>query len=144
MHGESCRAKGHEMNDDFGRLLLRLTLAATLLLHGVAKIISGVDPIAGMLANAGLPTQLAYAVFIGEVLAPILIVIGVWTRMAALVVVVNMIVAVALVHSGDFLKLTSTGGWALELQAFYLFVALAIVLLGAGRYSMGGTKGRWN
>ncbi len=132
------------MNDDFGRLLLRLTLAATLLLHGVAKIISGVDPIAGMLANAGLPTQLAYAVFIGEVLAPILIVIGVWTRMAALVVVVNMIVAVALVHSGDFLKLTSTGGWALELQAFYLFVALAIVLLGAGRYSMGGTKGRWN
>ncbi|MDO8301032.1 DoxX family protein [Lacisediminimonas sp.] len=132
------------MNDDLGKLILRLTLAATLLLHGVAKMISGVGPIAGMLGTAGLPTQLAYAVFIGEVLAPILIVIGVWTRMAAMVVVINMIVAVALVHSGDFLKITSTGGWALELQAFYLFVALAIVLLGAGRYSMGGTKGRWN
>lgn len=132
------------MNNDFGKLLLRLTLASMMLFHGVAKIVGGVGPIAGMMTNAGLPSQLAYLVFIGEVLAPILVAIGVWTRMASLVLVINMIVAVALVHSGDFLKVTSTGGWALELQAFYLFVALALVFLGAGRYSVGGASGRWN
>jgi putative oxidoreductase len=37
-----------------------------------------------------------------------------------------------------------TGGWALELQGFYFFTALAVALLGAGRYSMGGISGRWN
>ncbi len=132
------------MNQDLGKLVLRLTLAAVLLFHGVAKMINGVGPIAGMVTNAGLPSQLAYLVFVGEVLAPILLAIGVWTRMAALVVVVNMLVAVMLVHRGDFLKITSSGGWALELQAFYLFVALAIVFLGAGRYSMAGSGGRWN
>ena len=132
------------MHNDLGKLLLRLTLATMMLFHGVSKIVGGIGPIAGMLTNAGLPSQLAYLVFVGEVLAPILVAIGVWTRMASLVLVINMIVAVALVHSGDFLKITSTGGWALELQAFYLFVALALVFLGAGRYSVGGASGRWN
>jgi len=42
------------------------------------------------------------------------------------------------------LSLDQSGGYALELQAFYLFSALVIALIGAGRYSMGGERGRWN
>lgn len=132
------------MNDDLGKLVLRLTLAVLLLFHGVAKLIGGVGPIAGMLSSAGMPSQFAYLVLVGEVLAPALIAFGIWTRLAALVVMGNMIVAVVLAHSGQLMSISKTGGWALELQGFFLFVALAIALLGAGSYSVGGQKGRWN
>jgi putative oxidoreductase len=81
---------------------------------------------------------------VGEVLAPILVVIGFLTRPAALVICINMIVAVYLVHASQIFTLNNTGGWALELQGMYFFTGLAIALLGAGRYSVGGTASRWN
>jgi putative oxidoreductase len=69
---------------------------------------------------------------------------GLFTRAAAGVVVINMIVALGLVHMADLFALTKQGGWALELQGLYLFGALTVVLLGAGRFSIGGKNGRWN
>jgi putative oxidoreductase len=83
-------------------------------------------------------------VYVGEVLAPLLVIVGFWTRPAALVIAINMIFAVALVHTSQFFTLAKTGGWALELQGMYFFTAVAISLLGAGRYSLGGATGRWN
>jgi putative oxidoreductase len=127
--------------DDAGKLVLRAIL---ILFHGVSKLIGGVGFIAGMLAKASLPAGIAYLVYIGEVIAPLLILIGLYTRAAALVVVVNMIVALLLVHTGQFFTLSNTGGWALELQGMYLGSAVALALLGAGRYSIGGAGGRWN
>lgn len=130
--------------DDAGKLLLRAALAILLLFHGISKLIGGVGFISGMLAKAGLPASLAYLVYIGEVVAPLFILAGVFTRAAAAVVVINMIVALLLVHTGDVLTLSKTGGWALELQGFYLVTALAVAILGAGRFSLGGTGGRLN
>jgi len=115
-----------------------------LLFHGVAKLVGGIGGISAALTQAGMPGALGYLVYIGEVLAPLLLIVGVWTRVAAFVVVINMVVAVALAHVGQLLSLDQTGGYALELQAFYLFSALVIALIGAGRYSMGGERGRWN
>lgn len=129
---------------DAGKLVLRVVLAILLLFHGVSKVIGGVGMIAGMLAKAGLPPAVAYLVYIGEVVAPLLILAGLFTRAAALIVVVNMIVALLLVHTGQFFSLADTGGWALELQGMYLGSAVALALLGAGRYSIGGVGGRWN
>lgn len=131
-------------SDDLGKLVLRAALALLLLFHGVSKLIGGVGFIAGMLAKAGMPSAIAYLVYIGEVVAPVLILLGIWTRAAALVVVINMIVALLLVHTSQFFSMSKTGGWALELQGFYLFAAVAVALLGAGRYSIGGIGGRWN
>lgn len=130
--------------DDAGKLLLRVAIGVLVLLHGVFKFSAGVGFIAGMLAKAGLPGGLAYLVFVGEVVAPLLLIAGVWTRAAALVVVINMVVAIGLVHMDGLFALTKQGGWALELQGLYLFGALAIALLGAGRHSVGGPNGRWN
>jgi putative oxidoreductase len=48
------------------------------------------------------------------------------------------------VHLSQLTALADTGGWALELQGMYLGAALAIALLGAGRFSLGGGNGRWN
>jgi putative oxidoreductase len=59
-------------------------------------------------------------------------------------VAVNMIVAVALAHIPQFFTMSKTGGWALELQGFYFFTAVAVALLGAGSYSIGGRSGKFN
>lgn len=108
--------------------LLRITLALLLLLHGWAKITHGIGGIEKMVASHGLPAWLAYGVYLGEVVAPVLLLIGVWVVPAALIVVGNMLVALALVHTGHFLSLSSNGGWALELQAFFIVSALVVAL----------------
>jgi putative oxidoreductase len=85
-----------------------------------------------------------YGVYIGEVVAPLLILVGLFTRPAALIVAINMIVAVLLAHTSQFFTLNETGGWALELQGMFFFAAVTVALLGAGRYSIGGANGRLN
>jgi uncharacterized membrane protein YphA (DoxX/SURF4 family) len=87
--------------EDIAKLLLRVSLGLLMLFHGVAKINNGIDPILGAVAQAGFPAALAYGVYVGEVVAPLLLIVGVWTRAAAIVVAVNMLVAVALVHLKD-------------------------------------------
>src|SRR5512135_932382 len=104
---------------DLGKLVLRLTVGVLTLLHGLGKIASGPAFILDLVAKNGLPPAFGYLVYVGEVLAPLLLIVGVWTRPAALVVAINIVVAVALVHTGELLKLGTAGGWALELQGFY-------------------------
>jgi putative oxidoreductase len=124
------------MKDDIGRLILRLALGVLILLHGIAKLRSGVDPIAGMVARAGLPEFLAYGVYIGEVVAPLMVIAGWYSSIGAAVIAVNMLIAIGLAHRADLLLLGRTGGWALELQGLYLVMAIAVALLGPGRYSV--------
>jgi putative oxidoreductase len=67
-------------SDDMGKLVLRSALAILILFHGIAKLTGGVAFITGMVANFGLPPALGYLVYVGEVVAPLLVLIGVWTR----------------------------------------------------------------
>ena len=124
------------MREDVGKLILRLTVGVLMLLHGVAKISGGVGGIGGMLQSAGLPAALAYGAYVGEVLAPLLVIIGFYARIGALLMVVNMLFAIGLAHMKDIFLLTKTGGWAIELQAFFLLSALAVALIGPGRYAI--------
>ncbi len=141
-HDNAARPSADQ--NDAGKLVLRVVLGLLILCHGVSKLIGGIGPVTGALGKAGLPPALAYLVFIGEVLAPILLIVGVWTRPAALIVAINMIVVVVLVHTSQLFTMTKNGGYGLELQAMYLFAAIAVAMLGAGRYSAGGNAGRWN
>lgn len=122
--------------DDIGKLILRLALGILMLLHGIAKLTGGVAGIEGMLGNAGLPTLLAYGVYLGEVLGAVLIILGFYTRIGAALIVINMIFAIALAHSQQLFQLTPQGGWALELQGMFLFTALALAFTGPGRLSI--------
>jgi len=124
-------------SDDFGKLVLRLTLGGLLLCHGVHKILTGIDPIRAMIGAHGVPDYLAFGVYAGEVLAPIFIILGLFARIGGVLVMINMIVAILLVHAGMLIGLNGEGGYALELQAFYLFGGLAVALLGAGRIAVG-------
>ncbi|WP_038908771.1 DoxX family protein [Dickeya oryzae] len=123
-------------HQDGGKLLLRLTVGILLLFHGVAKIQNGVGWISGMLAQHGLPGFIAYGAYIGEVLAPILIILGVLTRLSAAVVAFNLLVATLLVTLGKLFTITNVGAWGLEGEAFYFLCSLVIMLLGSGRYSV--------
>src|SRR5690606_1852647 len=132
------------MAQDAGKLVLRVADGGLVLLHGSAQIINGPSHILGMMARLGMPEVFGYAVYIGEVLAPSLVIIGLLTIPAALIIVVNLIFAIVMAHGDQLFTLTKSGGWALELQGMFLFGALAIALLGAGRYSAGGSYGKWN
>jgi putative oxidoreductase len=124
-------------NEALGKLILRLTVGVLMLFHGVAKITSPatVDYIGGVLTGSGLSSVLAYGVYVGEIIAPLMVIFGIYCRYGAIIMVVNMIFAIMLMHMNDIFVLTDHGGWRLELQGFFLFGALAIVFLGSGRHA---------
>lgn len=123
-------------HDDFGRLLLRLMVGGLMLFHGLHKLIGGIDGIAGMLVSKGLPGFIAYGVLIGEVLCPLLIILGVLTRPSALVLAFTMVVAWLLVGINKTGMLDATGAWAIESIVYFFIGSLAVAFLGAGRYSV--------
>jgi len=131
-------------NPELGLLILRVTTGGLLLFHGTGKLLHGVSGISGLLQSKGLPGFISYGAYAGEVIAPLLLIIGLYTRPAALVLAFNMLVAVLLVHTGDLLRLGENGEWALELHAFYFFGAIAVALLGPGKLSWSRGKGRWD
>jgi putative oxidoreductase len=124
------------MGDDFGKLVLRLALGILVLLHGISKVKGGVGFITPLVTGIGLPPWVSYGVYIGEIVAPIMVILGLFTRVGAFVIFVNMVFAVVLVHRPELLTLTNQGGWALELQAMFMFTALALTFLSPGRYAM--------
>ena len=126
------------ISEDKAKLILRLTVGILVLLHGIAKVTNpgSVDYIGSLFNNFYLPGFLAYAVYIGEIVAPIMLIVGYRTKLAAGLISITLLVAIILAHAGDIFRLTEYGGWAIELQAMYLLTALAIVGLGAGKYAI--------
>lgn len=126
------------MNESVGKLILRLTLGILILFHGVSKLMGGVSELSGAVTAAGLPAFVTYGVYVGEVIAPILVLLGWYSRIGAALIAVNMLFAIALVHRAEIFTLANTGGWALELQGMFLFTAIALALMGPGRFSING------
>ena len=93
--------------------------------------------ISGLLVEDGLPGFIAYGVLIGEVVAPILIIVGLFTRPAALVLAFTMIVAWLMVGTGKTFALDAVGAWAIESLVYFFIGSLAVAFLGAGRYAVG-------
>ncbi len=126
------------MLDDTGKLILRLALGIMILMHGIAKLSGDLSGIEGMLTGAGLPAILAWGVYIGEILAPVLLILGLYARVGAVLIAINMLVAIGLAHTHELFELTAQGGWALELQGMFLFAAVALALTGPGHLSIKG------
>ena len=132
----AAMSKNSPVAEHTGKLILRLTLGVLILFHGYSKITKGVSGIEGLVQGVGLPGWVAYGVYIGEVLAPILVIVGYYARAGGLIIAANMVFAIALSHSKQLLDIGKSGGWALELQAFFLLVGLVIALIGPGRYAL--------
>jgi putative oxidoreductase len=125
------------MNESTGKLILRIALGVLVLLHGISKLRNGIDWLDGALAGAGLPVFFKYGVYVGEVLAPLAVLAGFYSRIGAWLIAVNMLFAFGLVFGSElFLLNPQTGGLKLELEYIYFFSAIALALIGPGRYSV--------
>ncbi|MBC8754845.1 DoxX family protein [Kordia sp. YSTF-M3] len=130
-------------NKDTGLLIHRVSISVLILFHGIANMSSNYSFIKTLLSGVGLPAFIAYFVFIGEIVAPLLIIVGYRARLASLIVAFNMLIAILMAHTSDIFSLNQFGGWAIELQGLYLFGAVSLVFLGAGKYA-GSSSSIWD
>ena len=111
-------------------------LGGLMLFHGVHKAIHGIGFIKSLVVAYGLPEILAYGVYVGEIVAPLLLILGWKSRIWAGVIAFNMAVAIYLTQISSFLKVGGHGAWALEVPMFYMLSALVVVFLGSGKYAI--------
>ena len=120
----------NSLSNDIGLALLRIAPSAMMLTHGIPKfqnILNGNLEFADPLGIGATPSL--FLTVIGEVICPILIIIGFKTRFSALPPAITMAVAAFIVHSADpFGKK--------EMALLYLIFFVVIMLLGPGRYSV--------
>ena len=120
---------------DIAKLLLRLSVGILMMFHGIHKLMHGIEGIKSMTTSAGLPEFLAYGVYVGELIAPIFIILGIYARAAAAILSFNMLMAIGLAYGFSF-SLTKHGGLAMELPLMFFIMSLLIVLLGSGKYAV--------
>ncbi len=130
-------------NSDLGKLLLRLSLGIMMLFHGVSKLQHGYGFVEQMLVKSGFPGYFSHGILVGELLAPFFMILGLYTRQAALIMSFVMVMAIYLVHTKELFSVTAHGGYALELQVLYLFGSLAVFFSGAGRFNISNGRGAW-
>ena len=116
---------------------VRLAVGIVFLVHGVGKLFNvgptamGISGFAGFLTSLGVPAASVAAVLVAlvETVGGLLILIGLWTRVAALLLAVNMVVAILLVHIS---KGFSAAGGGYEFALVLFLSSVALVLGGAG------------
>jgi putative oxidoreductase len=131
-------------HENGGKLILRVMIGFMLLLHGISKMKGGVDWMGDMLAAHHLPGFIRYGVYIGEVVAPALLIIGMFSRPAGLVVAFNMFMAVLLARSADMFAVGQSGGWKIEVEMLFALGGIAVYCLGAGKYSVSRGQGKFD
>lgn len=131
---ESFFAKLHSY--DLSALLLRLALGGLMLMHGIHKLKNGIGGIEKMLVNNGLPEFMAYGTYIGEIFSPALLILGLYTRLNALVIALTMVVAIYVAYGSKLLALTPQGGLLIELPLLFLVGAIALILMGGGKWGL--------
>ena len=128
------------LNEDIGKLILRISIAGLMLFHGFFKLANGLDGVKYLVTNAGLPEFFAYGSFLGEIIFPILIILGLFTRISAIFLAITMVFAIFLAYGGDLFSLGKMGGPVIELPLLYLLGAISIMFIGAGKYSLDAKK----
>lgn len=118
-------------NMDLGLLILRVGLSGLMLRHGIDKLLAFIGGDMSIVGNPiGIGELLSsILILIAEFIAPVLIIIGLKTRLMSIPVIIAMAVAAFVAHAGDPLAKK-------ELALLYLVGFLAIGLMGAGKLSM--------
>lgn len=120
----------------YAALVLRVALGALFLAHSSLKLFVFTPAgTAKFFGSLGLPAELAYLVIAVEVFSGIALILGIWTRYAALAGIPILLGAIFTVHgaSGFFFS-NPKGGW--EFPAFWAIALLAQALLGDGAFAL--------
>ena len=129
-------------NADAGLLLLRLAFFGTFFLHGFHKLFHGVGDGFQLLVNGGFPGQLMYFVYVSEVLAPVLILLGIYTRISILTIIPTMLIIFLVLPFP--IGFDVHGALTIEVQVYFTLVPLALFFTGPGRYRLMQNKsGNW-
>jgi putative oxidoreductase len=121
---------------DIAKLVLRLSLAFMMIFHGIDKVINGISGVRFLTTNAGLPEFFAYGVFIGELVFPVLIAFGLYSRVASIGLAFNMLMAILLAHGSSLFELGKHGAPTIELPFLYLVICIVIFLQGPGKFAV--------
>jgi putative oxidoreductase len=124
------------LNLDVALLVLRVVLAVIMIYHGWPKVTDLGGTIEGF-TGMGVPLPALSAIFatVAEVGGGLLLLIGVLTDVAGLLIAIDMLGAIVVVHAKNGFAVNEGGfEWPLALLA----MALAIALAGPGRYAVGG------
>jgi putative oxidoreductase len=120
--------------NDFALAILRVSFSGMMLTHGIPKINMLVENASGFPDPIGIGSTASLVLaIIGEVVAPLFVLIGFKTRIAAIPVVITMAIAGFVVHINDDFA-------SKEKALLYLSAFIVIALVGAGRYSVDGRK----
>lgn len=125
---------GSAISYDLGLLIIRLFTGALMLTHGfpkLQKLVAG-DLQFGDPLGVGQEISLVLAV-LAEFVCSILVILGLFTRVAVIPLAVTMAVAFFIVHSADPLQIK-------ELSLVYLTVFVGLFFTGPGRYSIDGKR----
>lgn len=126
-----------------GLLISRIAIGFPMLFYGIGKVVHGIGFIQQVLVDKGLPAFFGYGVYVGEVIAPLLLLLGWRTRLAAAVFAVNCMTAILLVQSSLIFSLNENGGWAIELLLLYALMAVSLFFTGGGKYAL-STSNPWD
>lgn len=120
----------------YAALLLRVSLGALFLAHaGLKFFVFTPAGAAKFFGSVGLPPELAYLTITAEVLGGIALILGLWTRIAAIAVVPILLGAIYTVHgAAGFFFTNAHGGW--EFPAFWTIALIVQALLGDGAYAL--------
>lgn len=129
-------------NSDVGVLIVRIALGGIIFFHGFHKITHGIADQYEILANNGIPGVFIYFVYVSEVLAPVLIVLGILTRLSSLTIIVTMIV---IFYALPFpIGIDEHGAMNIESQLYFLLLSVALFFTGPGRYVLKkNNSGNW-
>lgn len=116
-------------NTDLGLLVLRVGISGMMLTHGISKLLQVIDGDMSFGDPIGIGAAATkILIVIAEFLCPVLIIIGIKTRLATIPPIIAMAVAAFIVHGGDPINKK-------ELAILYLVGFIAIGLMGAGKLS---------
>ena len=105
-------------------------LGVLLLFHGIDKVMHGTEFIEKMLVALNVPYSeyVQYGVYMGEVVAPLLLIFGQYIRISGAIIAFNMLVALFLVHQNTLFTLGEHGAWSIEVPMLYLIAGLTLAL----------------
>ncbi|MBE2984889.1 DoxX family protein [Campylobacter sp. RM9344] len=122
-------------NFNLGLLFIRLGLGICLFLHGFHKITNGIGGVKAILVKSGLSEILAYGVYFGEVLAPLMLIIGFYSRISASIIIATSLFIIYAAYPNP-LEITNYGGFKAEILYLYICMAFCIVFCGSGKYAV--------
>lgn len=121
-------------NYDLALLLLRIVTGGLMLPHGLFKILNGHGKIEAMLMAKGLPGWLWIGVPFTEVLAPICLICGIFSRLSGLMLVAVMLFSLYLTTGWAAFTFGKSGGLSGELNFLFLVNGLVLFMTGPGKY----------